>query len=95
MNEFITWETLAIFASLVTVVFGITEFIKEIPYIKLLKTKYLSWIIAFVLITVSNIVLKTFVPVDIFLYAISAIFVSTSANGLSDFNNPVDKTKKE
>jgi len=95
MDNFVSWEALAIFGSLVTINFAIVEFIKEMPYVRDLKTKYLSWIVAFVLITVTNIVLKTFVGTDIILYAISAIFISTSGNGLSDFNNKVDKYNKD
>jgi len=95
MNEFVTWQTLATFASLITVVFTVTEFTKELPFVRELKTKYLSWIVAFVLITITNLVLGTFQFVDVLLYSLSAIFISLGSNGISDFNSVVDKTKKD
>ena len=95
MDTFVTYQMLSVFGTLVTITFALVEVIKELPFIKELKTKYLAIITAFVLITITNIVLKTFVPVDLLLYLISAVFVSTSAMGISDYNNPVDKTSKE
>lgn len=95
MDNFVTWQTLAVFGSLATMNFALVEFIKELPYIKTIKTKYLSWITAFILITATNLVMKTFVPVDILLYALSAILISTSGNGIADFNHLVDKTKED
>jgi len=94
MDMFVTWESLAIFGSLVTINFSIVEFIKELPLVRLLKTEYLSWVIAFALITITNLVLKSFVATDMILYAISAIFISTSGNGISVFNNHIDKRTK-
>jgi hypothetical protein len=95
LENFVTWETLAVFGSLVTVSFVIVEFIKDLPLVKKIKTKYLSWFVALGLMVITNIVLGTFVAVDLVLYAISAILISMSANGLSDFNNPVDKSRKD
>ena len=65
------------------------------PFISKLKTKYLSWIVAFTLITITNVATNVFVPKDMVLYSISAIFISLSSNGMSDFNNLVDKTQKD
>ena len=87
MENFITWEMFSVFATLGAVVFMVVEFVKELKPFVLIKTKYLSWIIAFLLIMVSNIVLGSFVFVDVFLYALSAIAVSLSSNGLYDFND--------
>ena len=95
MDNFVTWQSLAVFGTLVTLNFAVVEFIKELPFINKLRTKYLSWVTAFLLITVTNFVTQTFVPIDLVLYAISAILVSTSGNGLSDLNHKVDKTKKD
>jgi len=89
MDNFITWEMFNVFATLGAVVFMVVEFIKELGPLAVFKTKYLSWIVAFLLILLSNIVLGTFVFVDVFLYALSAIAVSLSANGLYDFNKTV------
>ena len=89
MDNFITWEMITVFATLCSIVFMVVEFIKELKPFSLIKTKYLSWIVAVILIVVSNLVLNTFVFVDIILYMLSAIAVSSSANGLYDFNKKV------
>lgn len=84
MNEFITWEMLGDFVKLTGIVLAATQFTKNLPLIKKLPTKYLSWLIAFVLITVTNINVGAFAPMDIVLYALSAMFVGTSASGIYD-----------
>ena len=91
MEQFISWEILTTYATFVTIVFMVVEFIKELKYVKKLKTKYLSFIVSFVLLTVVNIVMKDFRFVDVILYALSAISISLGANGLSNFN----KNKEE
>jgi len=95
IEAFVTWQMLATFGTLITITFAIVEVIKELPFLKDMKTKHLAIITAFILIALTNFVIGTFVIIDLVLYAISAIFVSMSANGLSDYNNVVDKSSKE
>lgn len=92
---FISWEMLATFTSFVTILFMFVEFTKELPLISKIKTKYYSGICAFVLLTVVNVHGGTFQAWDMVIYMLSAISISLTANGISDFNNPVDKTKKD
>lgn len=91
MEQFFTWETLTTYATFVTTVFMVVEFIKELKYIKRIKTKYLSFIVAFVLLTTTNVVMNHFRWIDMILYALSSIAISLGANGLSNFN----KNKEE
>ena len=86
MEQFITWEILTTYATFVTIVFMVVEFIKELKYIKKIKTKYLSFIVAFILLSITNFVIGTFNFVDLILYALSSISISLGANGLSNFN---------
>lgn len=86
MQEFINWEILTTYATFVTVVFMVVEFIKELKYVKKIKTKYVSFLVAFILLTITNFALHTFHVLDITLYILSAISISLGANGLSDFN---------
>lgn len=87
MEQFITWDILTTYATFVTIVFMVVEFIKELKYIKNIPTKYLSFIIAFILLTITNVVVGNFKGTDIILYALSGISISLGANGLSNFNN--------
>ena len=86
MEQFITWDILTTYATFVTIVFMVDEFIKELKWIKAVKTKYLSFIVAVTLISITNAVMGTFKWIDIVLYILSGISISLGANGLSNFN---------
>ncbi len=91
LDNFVTWETLAVFGSLISAVYVVVEFIKDLPLIRKIKTKYLSWFVALGLIIITNLVMGTFVGIDVVLYSISAILISMSANGLDNFNKTMVK----
>ena len=65
----------------------VVEFTKGLKYIKKIPTKYWSFFIAFILLTITNIVMGTFRAVDIVIYLLTAISISLGSNGLSNFNN--------
>lgn len=87
MEQFITWDILTTYATFVTIVFMVVEFTKDLKLINKIPTKYWSFIVAFILLTVVNAVTNNFKVVDIILYALSGISISLGANGLSNFNN--------
>ena len=87
MDNFLSWDTLTTYASFVTIVFMVVEFTKGVKYIKKIPTKYWSFFIAFILLTITNIVMGTFRAVDIVIYLLTAISISLGSNGLSNFNN--------
>lgn len=87
MNEFLTWEVLKSYATFVSIVFMVVEFTKDLPVIKKMPTKYWSFFIATLLLTILNLVIGTFKSVDIVLYLLSGISISLGANGLSNFND--------
>ena len=91
MDSFLTWEVLLTFSGLVGAVYMAVEFTKEIKFIKKIPTKYWSWIIALLLLVVTNLVIGKFTYKDIVLYMLNAIVISLSSNGLNDFN----KDKKQ
>lgn len=94
MEQFISWDILTTYATFITIVFMVVEFIKEIKICKKVKTKYLSFIIALILLCITNAVIGTFRWIDIVLYTLSAISISLGANGLSNFNKKeVDKNE--
>lgn len=87
MEQFITWDILKTYTTFVTIVFMVVEFTKEIKWINKISTRYWSFIIAFILLSVVNIVMGTFRWIDLILYSLSAMSISLGANGLSNFNN--------
>ena len=86
MEQFITWDMLQTYTTFVTIVFMIVEFTKNLKVLKKVKTKYWSFIVASLLLTITNMVVGTFRPVDVILYLLSGISISLGANGLSNFN---------
>lgn len=94
-EQFITWEMLATYSTLVAIVFMVVEFTKEVPYVKDIRTKYYSSLIAFVLIVLTNLHGGQFALWNLVLYFLSAIAISLTSNGLSDFNNKVLKDTKD
>lgn len=93
MDNFLSWDTLTTYASFVTIVFMVVEFTKGLKYIKKIPTKYWSFFIAFILLTITNIVMGTFRVVDIVIYLLTAISISLGSNGLSNFNNGKEEGK--
>ena len=94
-DTFINWDMLTVFGTLALAVYMFVEFTKELPIIRDLKTKYYSGIIAFLMIILVAFQSGKLSFIDIPLYILSAIAITFSANGLSDFNNPVNKNQKE
>ena len=101
MDNFISWEMLLTYGSLITITFMVVEFTKELKWAKKFKTKHWSFMIAFILIALSNAYLiidgkaSTYTLINIPLWILSAMAISLTSNGLSDYNNPVDKSRKE
>jgi hypothetical protein len=93
MDSFLTWDVLLTFSGLVGAVYMVVEFTKEIKFIKKIPTKYWSWIVALILLVITNIVLGKFAFKDMVLYLLNAIVISLSSNGLNDFNK--NKKNKE
>lgn len=93
MEQFITWDILTTYATFVTIVFMVVEFTKDLKFIEKIPTKYWSFIVAFILLTVVNAVTGNFKTIDIILYALSGISISLGANGLSNFNKKKDEVK--
>jgi len=85
MEQFFSWGMLLNWATFVSVIFGVTQFLKDIKYINKIPTKYMSFFIAFVILFITHIATGTFAYTDILLYFLSAIFAGMNANGIYDF----------
>jgi hypothetical protein len=92
MDKFFTYEMLVSYATCVTAVFGTTQFVKEIPGIKKIPTKYVSFFISIIIVTLSNVATSQFKVSNILLYVLSSVFISMNANGIYDFDT---KSKTE
>lgn len=95
MDKFFTYEMLMTYATCVTAVFGVTQFIKAIPGIKKIPTKYVSFLVAIIIVTLSNIATGQFKVSNILLYILSSVFISMNSNGIYDFDTKSKEEKKE
>ena len=87
MEQFLTWEVLSDYVTFVGIVLAIVAFTKNAIGVKLIPTRLWSFIVSLFLLIVVNIHNATFEMFDIVMYAINAIMISSSANGISDANN--------
>lgn len=86
MEQFLTWDILKDYITFVGIVFSVVAFSKELPLIKLIPTRLWSFVVAFLLLIVTNIHSNSFEWFDLIIYAINAIIISSSANGIADAN---------
>lgn len=86
MNQFVTWAMLADYATFVFMVYMVVAFTKDLKFIGRIPTKYWSATIAMVLMVITNLHGGTFQFADLVIYALSAIVISLTANGVADFN---------
>lgn len=86
MDNFITYQYLATLAGLIFATNMVTEFVKEMKYIKDIKTKYVSAVIAFILTLVTSLAMKDFSVVNIPLLILNSIMVTFGATGSYNFN---------
>lgn len=93
MENFLTWDVLTTYTGFVSIVFMVVEFTKGLKYIEKIPTKYWSFFIAFILLTITKIATGTFRIMDIILYILTAISISLGSNGLSNFNKSKGENK--
>lgn len=95
MNNFFTYEMLLTYATCVTAVFGTTQFIKDLPLIKKIPTKYVSFFVALIIVVITNLAVKEFKVSNVLLYILSSVFISMNANGIYDFDSKNKIENKE
>lgn len=89
MNELMSWDNLITYAGLVPAVAIITQFIKELGFIKKIPARIVSYVIAFVVMVVASLCTNTFTWQSFALTFINAVFISLAANGAYDACNAV------
>ncbi len=85
IDSFITWDFLGQFMGVVIVTMLVVQFIKEIPVIKKMPTKYLTAIIAFITLVSYQIANGSFTWGGLYMVSLNAIFVTMTATGGYDF----------
>jgi hypothetical protein len=85
LDNFITWDFITGYAGTVIVTMLIVQFLKELPFIKKMPTRYFTFIIALLNIIATNIATNSFLISNLYLMFINAITVTFTATGGYDF----------
>lgn len=86
-NNFFTLEYMLTPVGATTTTILIVQFLKEMPMLKNLKTKYLAFIIALFNILICTFLTKGINYNEIYMIFINSMIVAFSATGGYDFNN--------
>jgi hypothetical protein len=81
MNDFFTWETLATFAGCVAGTALITQFVKDLPFLKGIATQWVSYIISIILLLGATFFTGALTWATGALIPFNAIIIALSANG--------------
>lgn len=88
LDSFITWDFLGQYMGVVIVTMILVQFVKELPWIKKIPTKYLTAIIAFITLLSAQIGAHKFSwDGELYLIFLNSILVTMTATGGWDFAN--------
>lgn len=87
IETFITVDMLKDYVLLVTIVFAVVQFTKELGWLKKVPTRLYSAIIALLVLIYAQLLFGTFVASYVPLYVFTAIFISATSNGVYDLAN--------
>lgn len=95
INDFLTLDYLSTYMGCVVVTMLMVQFLKELPIIKSIQTKYFTFIVAFVNILLCKVLLGSFLINDLYLIFINSMMVTFTATGGYDFAVGKVKIKTE
>jgi hypothetical protein len=84
MNEYFTWELLASYTGAILAVALITQFIKNLGFIKKIPTRVTSYVVALIIMILALIFTGNFTWGGAVLTIINAVVVSLASNGTRD-----------
>ena len=84
-TDFLTIDYLCTYMGTVVVTMLIVQFLKELPGIKKIPTKYFTFIVAFLNILICSFITGNFAVSNLYLMLINAVLVCFTATGGYDF----------
>lgn len=84
-KDFLTIDYISTFMGTVVVTMLIVQFLKELPGIKKMPTRYFTFLVAFFNIVMCSVLTNTFTLVGLYLMFINAMLVTFTATGGYDF----------
>ena len=96
-TDFLTIDYLCTYMGTVVVTMLIVQFLKELPGIKKIPTKYFTFVVAFMNILICSVLTDNFALSNLYLMLINAVLVCFTATGGYDFaiKNVTIKTQKD
>ena len=96
-TDFLTIDYLCTFMGTVAVTMLIVQFLKELPGIKKIPTKYFTFVVAFMNILICSALTGNFALSNLYLMLINAVLVCFAATGGYDFaaKSVTIKTQKD
>lgn len=95
MNDFISWEMVNSYGGLIMICGILTQLLKYLPVIERIPVQLLTYIISFVLLTVSQLALGIFTVQLFGLNFVNAAIASLAANGAYTAITKVIKVQEE
>ncbi|WP_125153687.1 hypothetical protein [Clostridium rectalis] len=86
INEFFSVDYISTFMGTVVVTMLMVQFLKELPGIKKIPTRYFAFIIAFLNILICSILTNTFNFNNLYLMFINAMLITFTTTGGYDFS---------
>lgn len=84
MNDFFTWSLLGSYSGAILAVTLITQFVKGIGFIDKIPTRFVSWIVAVVVLILAQLFTAQLTVSSAVLTLLNAVVVSLAANGTYD-----------
>ena len=84
MNDFFSWEMLATFAGCTAGTSILTQFVKNVPFLKNVNNQIISYVFALLIMILTGIFGGTFSAEALSLDIVNAVVVSLAANGAYD-----------
>lgn len=85
-NDFLDIKYLSTFTGTVVVTMLMVQFLKELPYIKKVPTRYFTFCVAFLNILICSLFTNTFSIANLYLMFINAMLVCFTSTGGYDFS---------
>lgn len=85
VNDFLTLDYVATFVGTVVVTMLLVQFLKDLPFIKKIPTKYFTFFIALINITICTATFGTFSIQNVYLMFINAVVITFTCTGGYDF----------
>ncbi len=84
INDFFTWGLLGTYSGAILAVTLITQFVKGIGFIDKIPTRFVSWVIAVVVLILAQLFTSSLTLSSAALTLINAVVVSLASNGTYD-----------